>query len=674
MSKLWPGWSHLPRDSRDVLFLLALIAWTITPHLARLPWWCTALAGVVLLWRAQLALAGGKLPHRAWPVLVLLVGVGLTVWTYGTVIGKDAGVTLLVVLLVLKTLELRARRDALVVFFLGFFVVLTHFFYSQSLALALAMLVSVWGLLTALVLAHMPVGRPPIAQAGSLAARAALWGTPVMVALFLLFPRIGPLWGMPEDALAKTGLSGSLRMGGIAEIALDEAIAFRVRFDGTAPPQEAMYWRGPVLSRFDGVEWSRQDANHFLSTERLELRTSGPGLGYEMTLEPSRLPLLPMLEATADRGPERPQIEGVRVRVRGDLQWVTDRPLVDRVRVRGQAFTRFDYGPRNGLTTQHEDTALPVGHSPRTIAWAQALRQRQPDADATALARAVLAHIRAGYTYTLAPGTYGDDDPNAAIDEFWLDRRQGFCEHFSTAFVVIMRALGVPARLVTGYQGADAELQDGYVVVRQSNAHAWAEIWVAGRGWVRVDPTAAVAPERIERSRTLRAPQGAVAGAIATVNPELAARLRAAWEGLNNRWNQWVLNYARSQQFDLLQRLGIHQPSWHDLAYALIGLLSSAAFAGAAWAFWDRHKRDPWQRLHHRVRRRLLRLGIAAAPHEGLRTLAARLRERHGERADALADALLHLEAQQYGRGARKRPPRDAQRRLMQAARSLAGA
>jgi transglutaminase-like putative cysteine protease len=672
VSKLWPGWSHLPRDARDVLFLLALIAWTITPHLARLPWWCTALAAVVLLWRAQLAITNGKLPHRAWPVLVLLLGVGLTVWTYGTVVGKDAGVTLLVVLLVLKTLELRARRDALVVFFLGFFVVLTHFFYSQSLLLALAMLVSVWGLLTALVLAHMPVGRPPIAQAGALAARAALWGTPVMVALFLLFPRIGPLWGMPEDALAKTGLSGSLRMGGIAEIALDDAIAFRVRFDGPPPAQQLMYWRGPVLSRFDGVEWRRQEVNHFLSNDRLELRSSGPGLPYEMTLEPSRLPLLPMLEATADTPDlDRPRIEGVRVRVRGDLQWVTDRPLVDRVRVRGRAFTRFDYGPRNGLVTQHEDTALPVGHSPRTIAWAQALRQRQPDAEAMTLARAVLAHIRSGFTYTLAPGTYGDDNPNAAIDEFWLDRKQGFCEHFSTAFVVIMRALGVPARLVTGYQGADTELLDGYVVVRQANAHAWAEIWVAGRGWVRVDPTAAVAPERIERNRTLRAPQGAVAGAIANVNPELAAQLRAVWEGLNNRWNQWVLNYARSQQFDLLQRLGIGQPSWHDLAYALIGLLSGAALAGAGWAFWDRHKLDPWQRLHGRVRRRLLKLGIAAAPHEGLRTLAARLRDRHGDPADALADTLLQLEAQQYGRAARKRPPRDAERRVLQAANRL---
>jgi transglutaminase-like putative cysteine protease len=667
----WPGWSHLPRDARDVLFLLGVIGWTIAPHLVRLPLWCSLLAGLVLVWRARLALVNGALPHRAWPVAVLLAGIALTFQTYGTLFGKDAGVTLLVVLLTLKTLELRARRDALVVFFLGFFVVLTNFFYSQSLLVALAMLVSVWGLLTALVLAHMPVGRPAVATAGALAARAAAWGTPAMVALFLLFPRFGPLWGMPEDVLAKTGLSGSLRMGGIAEIALDDAIAFRVRFDGPPPPAEAMYWRGPVLSRFDGVEWKRHDASHFLTQETLELRAAGPGLPYEMTLEPSRLPLLPMLEATPDRGPDRPRVEGMRVRVRGDLQWVSDRPLTDRVRVRGRAWTRFEYGPRGGLATQHEDTALPVGHSPRTIAWAQALRQRLPDAGPAALANAVLAHIRAGYTYTLTPGTYGDEDPNAAIDEFWLDRRQGFCEHFSTAFVVVMRALGVPARIVTGYQGADPELQDGFVVVRQANAHAWAEIWLAGRGWVRVDPTAAVAPERIQRSQTLRAPAGAVAGAIATVNPELAARLRAAWESVNNRWNQWVLNYARSQQFDLLQRLGIQQPSWTDLAYALLALLSGTALVGAAWAFWDRHRRDPWQRQAARLRRLLARAGVQAAPHEGTRALAQRLRALHGERAHDAAQALLAIEPQRYGRGARVRPDRNSERRVALALRGL---
>jgi len=194
------------------------------------------------------------------PIAALLVIAALlTVWSEQSLFGKEAGVTMLVVLMSLKTLELRARRDALVVFFLGFFLVLTHFLYSQSLLTALAMLVSVWGLLTALVLAHMPVGKPPLRQAGALAARSALLGAPLMVVLFVLFPRIGTLWGMPQDAMGGTGLSGTLRLGGVAEIANDDAIAFRIKFENDqVPTGESLYFRGPVLTRFDGLEWRRR--------------------------------------------------------------------------------------------------------------------------------------------------------------------------------------------------------------------------------------------------------------------------------------------------------------------------------------------------------------------------------------------------------------------------------
>jgi transglutaminase-like putative cysteine protease len=651
----WPGWRHLPRDSRDTLFQLAVIGWTIVPHLQHLAPWCIALSGLMLFWRALLALNNAPLPSR-WAVAAVLVLAGaLTLWTERTLFGKEAGVTMLVVLMALKTLELRARRDAMVVFFLGFFLVLTNFLYSQSLATAAAMLLSVWGLLTALVLAHMPVGKPALRQAGGTAARATLFGVPLMVALFLLFPRVGPLWGLPQDAIGKTGLSGSMRMGAMAEIANDDAIAFRVRFSGRVPPPEAMYFRGPVLSSFDGREWTRQDSRiAALPHLRAELQLLGEPVHYEMTLEPSRLALLPLLELTPDRADAAPNLDGFTPFLRRDLEWQTDRPVAERLRFEATAWLQHRHGPRQMSLPLREFVALPPGYNPRTLEWAAALRGRPElaQADARTLVAAVLAHLRREeFIYTLEPGAYGRD----AVDEFWLDRRLGFCEHFAAGMVVVLRAMDVPARVVTGYQGTDAQPVDGYHIVRQSNAHAWVEYWQGGEGWLRVDPTAAVSPNRIARGAALVPRQGLVADALGNVSPQLLAELRRWLEATNNRWNQWVMNYSRSQQFHLLEDLGVSAPTWHDLAYALIALLCAGSLGGAAWALWDRHRQDPWQRLQRRVLERLTQLHVPVHAHDPPRTRAQRVREHLGAAGEPLALQLEALDRARYAHPGRPR-------------------
>jgi transglutaminase-like putative cysteine protease len=663
----WPGWSHLPREGRDTLFLLGVIAWTVLPHVGHLPAWCTALTAVVLIWRAALAVGNGTLPSRWLLVAVLAVAAGLTFMSFRTLLGKEPGVTMAVVLMALKTLELRARRDAFVVFFLGFFLVLTHFLYSQSIGVAAAMLVSVWGLLTALVLAHMPVGQPSLKQAARLAGRTALLGAPIMLLLFLLFPRIGPLWGVPKDGLASTGLSDRMRMGTVAEIAQDDRIALRIRFDGAAPAPQSLYFRGPVLARFDGLEWRTLVPNYPPRLQpQAELRPAGAAIGYEMTLEPLRLPTLPLLEAS----PAAPQIEGYRVRGTADLQWLVDRPLGERLRFRAEAHLRFEHGPREPLLGLQDYLELPPGFNPRTLEWAAALRRDPAFARAGApeLAQRVMRHIReGGYSYTLAPGEYGRN----AIDEFWFDRKEGFCEHFAAAFVVVMRALDVPARVVTGYQGADPLPVDDYYIVRQSAAHAWAEFWQPGSGWVRADPTAAVAPDRINRSLRLLPSPGLVAGALDAVNPALVQQMREAWEALNNRWNQWVLNYSRGQQLDLLKDLGFDSPDWQTLAKLLVIALSTLALAGAGWAWWDRHRVDPWVRQREAVLGTLRKLGIAADAQDAPGTLARRVRERHGAAGEPLAGLLERLQAQRYGREARRHPDAELTRSFATAARGL---
>ena len=669
--RLGAGWRHLPREARDTLFLLAVIGWTVLPHVSHLPVWCSALTAAVLAWRARLALTNAALPGRWVLMAVLLLAAGLTLWSYRSLLGKEPGVTMIVTLMALKTLELRARRDAFVVFFLGFFLILTHFLYSQSLVVAAAMLVSVWGLLTALVLAHMPVGQPSLRQASALAARTALLGAPIMALMFLLFPRIAPLWGVPQDGLTKTGLSATMKMGSVAEAVLDDSIALRIRFDGPAPAPSQMYFRGPVLSSFDGSEWRPAPSSPMsLSLAVRNLRPVGAAVPYEMTLEPQRLPTLPLLEVSV----EAPRIEGVRVVGQADLQWLADRPVLERLRFRAAAYPTFRHGPVVSGPGLRAQKALPPGRNPRTLEWAAAMR-RNPlyaEADAGVLAQAVLKHIRSGgYRYTLAPGSYGDERGTDAIDEFWLDRREGFCEHFASAFVIVMRALDVPARVVTGYQGTDPEPVDGYYIVRQSSAHAWAEYWEEGVGWVRADPTAAVAPERIDRGRRLAPGPGLLAGALGSVSPALLARLRESWEAVNNRWNQWVLNYSRSEQFDALKRLGFASPSWEDLALLLIGAMSSLALAGAAWAWWDRRRVDPWTRQMERLRRAVRALGLPAAAHDTARTLAARVRERFGARGEPLAVLLTLLEQQRYSHDTLTRPDAALTRQFVSRAREL---
>lgn len=645
----WPGWRHLPREARDTLFLLAVIAWTVLPHVGQLPVWCTALTAAVLLWRGALTVRGAALPNRWVLAGVLLLALALTFMTHRTLLGKESGITLLVVLVALKTLELRARRDAFAVFFLGFFLVLTHFLSSQSMAIAAAMLVSVWGLMTALVLAHMPVGQPGLARAGALAGRFALLGAPVMLLLFLLFPRIGPLWGVPNDAGAKTGLSGEMRVGMIAELASDDSIAMRVRvLSGTPPPPEQLYFRGPVLSGFDGTTW-RVGSPRFASGAALarNLRPIGEPVELEVTVEPSRLSTIPALEAT----PALPPLEGLRTQLLDDLHWITNRPLTERIRYTAPSWPRFAHGPTEPTLGLQDALDLPPGFNPRTLEWAAALRRdpRYAQADGDTLAAALMQHIRLeSFSYTLAPGPYDEAQRGTAIDEFWLDRKAGFCEHFATAFVVILRALDVPARVVTGYQGAERNPVDGTLVVRNSFAHAWAEYWQPGQGWVRADPTAAVAPERIDRSRPLTPAPGFVATAFGGVAPDALLQLRALWESANNAWNQWILNYSSGTQFDLLKRLGYASPSWEDLAMMLIVVASALSLAVAGWAWWSHHRTDPWLRAYARVRQAAAKRGVAS--HNGVppRTLAAALRTRHGHEADAAARALDALDRLRY--------------------------
>ncbi|QHJ01193.1 DUF3488 domain-containing protein [Xylophilus rhododendri] len=650
-SARWQRWQSLPRDSRDTLFLLAVLAWVIAPLTLELRPWTGAIAALLLGWRAWLAWRAAPLPSRAMRVGLLVLAVAAVFGSFRTLAGYEAGISLAVLLLALKTLELRARRDAMVVFFLGFFVLLMNFLYSQALPLAVIALVGLFGLLTALVQAHMPVGRPPLALAARTAFRLMVFGAPVMAALFLFFPRVAPLWGVPGDtSRARTGLSEDMRVGNIAALAQDGSPVMRIRFPDlparAQPSQQALYFRGPVLSRFDGRNWTPATEQfngryqpRWLPPARLQVR--GEPIRYEATLEPSGRHWLLVMDAA----PARP--EGAEGFLSGDMEWVSARPLSQVLRYRAASYPDYQLGVQATPASLAEYTALPTGFDPRTRALAGELRA-QPAVAAGGtpeLVDAALARLRSGgYRYTLEPGVYGRD----TADDFWFERKAGFCEHIASAFAVLMRAAGVPARIVTGYQGGAPNSVDGVWTVRQSDAHAWTEVWMDGQGWVRVDPTASVAPERLAEFRA-PAPEGAFGQAFgAVVGNNFSSRLRATWEALNDRWNQWVLNYTEDRQLDLLKRLGFDAPDWRSMARVLAVLVLVGLLAGVAWQATLRRRRDPWLRLYADARQRLSRKGMPSTEAVPPRALARQAVQRFGESARPLSDWLLRLEAQRY--------------------------
>ncbi|WP_338413122.1 transglutaminaseTgpA domain-containing protein [uncultured Sphaerotilus sp.] len=675
----------LPRESRDTLFLLAALAWTLLPQCTQVPLWCAVLAYAALGWRAWLAWSGQALPSRHLLLLALVGASAGTLISHQSLLGPSAGVTLLVVLSALKTLELRARRDATVVFYLGFFLVLANFLHSQSLVMAVAMGLSVWLLLTALVLAHLPdrlQTPPPLRQALALSARLLLTGLPLVVALFLLFPRVAPLWSMPGPGTARTGLSDHLSLGDVAELAQDDTLALRLQFDGPAPASSQLYFRGPVLSEPDGSGWQRR-RRFTAGTDPAVAATPARQVRYEMTVEPLGLGTLPLLEnartapTQPDAGPDRSWLRDP------EGAWTPERPLTERLRV--QATAVLDTPVHDPATppdqpVQPDDPrwrpylAVPEGQHPRTIAWADehGANLGPPRADSARRAQWLLDHIRQQpFVYTLAPGLSGPDP----VDSFWLDRRAGFCEHYASAVVVVLRRWGVPARIVTGYLGGQVNPLNGVLEVRQRDAHAWVEYWQGHRGWVRLDPTGAVAPERIERGERLAAPRGLVGQTLLQLDPQLLEQARALWGAAEHQWNQWVLGYSSHRQQDLLRALGWDGVDSRALGQWLAGAFAAVVGIGAAWvALRTRlQRRDPWLLGHARLLQILRRRGYEMPGHLAPTGLLAHLATMTATTADLteLRRPLELLSQWRYADTAQRPPLRPLWRSAQQAARRL---
>ena len=591
--------SSAPLPPLPLATLVAACALSVAPHARWLPLWASFAAAGLLAWRSAAIVRGAILPQR-WLLLLLtlasIVGVFLS---YRTIMGRDPGVTLLVMLLFLKLLETRAARDVFVVAFLVYFGALANFFYSQSIPVAVLMLATVIAATTALVGFSAP-GRALVDDLHT-AGRMLVQAGPVMLLLFFLFPRVqGPLWGMPQDAYTGTaGLSETMSPGTISALSLSDAIAFRVKFEGAPPPRGQLYWRGPVLTDFDGRTWrvSLPQLRRDMSVEAF-----GTPVDYEVTLEPHNRNWMFALEM--------PIRLPANARLTSEYLPISFVPV--RSRIRYDVRSALQFLLRSGAEPADLAAALklPAAIDPRARALARDWRSTLSD-DVAIVRRAIEFFRGSRFEYTLQPPLLGRD----SVDEFLFDTKQGFCEHFASSFVFLMRAAGVPARVVTGYQGGDVNPIDGYMVVRQADAHAWAEVWLAGNGWTRVDPTAAAVPIRVEQGITAASPAGApllMRGGLGWLKG-----LRNDWDALTNQWNQWVLGYNSDRQLEMLARLGMKQPSWETMTFLLFWSVGGALLLVALWLLRGMRREDAVQREWLRFCGKLEQKGLARSRSEG---------------------------------------------------------
>lgn len=637
-----------PLDTRGFDLVALAFAVVLALHVAHLPWWLTAtLAPILGLRWWQRRRFHARTP--AWLKLPLLAALllGIVSW-YGNLFGQQPGAALAVGLLVLKLLETESVRDARVGMGFACFALMAALLFDQSLVATTAVALGLLPPLAALR-ALEPGRQAPASVWRELLPGAALLATalPLAIAAFLLVPRLNsPLWGAPNPGAQRTGLSDRMTPAGFTDLLVDDSPAMRVGFDGPPPPAGQRYFRAYVMDLYDGTSWTSHEAGN---VPPAPLEASG-SLHYRISLEPTRQRMLPTLDV--------PLEAPAGTRLRRDRVLVADQPVNRLTDYALASATRYRLEPQLG---RHRARwlQLPTGYNPRTLALGQAWRARYGN-DETAIVQAALALFHdGGFRYTLAPAPLGRD----AMDDFLFDTHEGFCEHYASAFTVLMRAAGIPARVVTGYQGGYWNALGNYLLVRNADAHAWGEVWLAGRGWVRVDPTAAVRPQRISLGAA-----AAVPGQLPWYQSGWLQALRNRWDIVNRWWNLGVNGFDALRQRGLLKPFGIREADAGTLALLLAGGCVLAMLVGLAWVWRRREAEDAARAALRRLERKLARAGVARRAGEGPRDYLERAAAALPTQHDRLIELMHHYLELRYAQAA---PTAEPLRALQRAVRDF---
>ncbi|MES2579818.1 MAG: DUF3488 and transglutaminase-like domain-containing protein [Pseudomonadota bacterium] len=585
-------------NSEKLTWLLVSLAAVLATHSPNLPIWVIATSLFFGVWRHLISKNKWSLP-KIWQLLpiTLLICIGI-IFTFKGFFGRDASLSLLVVMCSLKLLETKTLRDYMLVIVLGYFLVGNLFLFNQTIATFLVSIPPLI-LLTATLINTSLHTRQPIRFSLKLASQLLLQAVPVMLILFVLFPRIpGPLWGLPQDAnSAMSGLGDSLQFGNISNLTKNSSIAFRVQFKSVIPDNNQLYWRGPVLWHQEDQNWTMSSPNIGLPLEKLAVQ--GAPIQYTITLEPHNRLWLLMLDM--------PTMIPQQAKLTHDYSVLADKPVRSRMRYEATSFNQYQLGIHLSEREKLLSLQINEGENPKTIqlvkTWAHLNVSDKINS-------ALNLYRQQDFFYTLQPPRLNKNP----VDDFLFNTKRGFCEHYATSFVYLMRAAGVPARIVTGYQGGEFNPNGNYLIVRQSDAHAWAEVWLEEKGWVRVDPTAAVSPERIEFGISEALSNTDELPIMARKDYPWLKKVYLNWDSVNNGWNQWVLGYDDKKQLDFLKKLTGKNLSLQDMLLWMIGIIVLIMAVTTCFLLkQNKAKLKPAQRLYVQYLDQLKRIGLV--PH-----------------------------------------------------------
>lgn len=624
----------LPQQS--VFWVVLSLALVITPHLPRFPLWSVFLVAALFIWRLLC------IKHPRWlpPKWLLLLVIVLTAWGlfmhFGTVFGKTAGSVFLSLLLAIKLHESRSRRDYMLLIALSFFIIVTNFLFSQSIPTVLFMLLSVIVLLMSMIHINLEYdGRNDTSSySGSslshrdklkLASRMLLQALPLMLIMFVLFPRIsGPLWQLPEEKnVAVSGLTDRMEPGNISALIQSSAVAFRAEFDTQPPPQPQLYWRALVLWSFDGRSWERGKAN---PTSEASIQPLAEPIGYQVTLEPHQQDWLFALDMPLDVADN--------IGFNSNFELKAGDKVTSLYQYRLSSVPEYVIQPQLSPWERSAGLQIPAEGNPQTRALGRQLAQQYSEPQQ--IVSQVLAMFNAeDYHYTLNPPLTPGADP---VDQFLFQTRRGFCEHYAGSFTLLMRAAGIPARVVLGYQGGTLNPLNQVITVRQSEAHAWVEVWLEQQGWVRVDPTAAIAPQRIERNLNAALGADEVRPLHMQLNNGLLQQLVFYWDAMDNQWKQWVIGYDDKLQQALLNKLFNQKlPFAEMIVYMLVSfMLMLLVISLFIMRPWQRPRVEPVQRSYQQFCNKLAKRGVKRQAHEGPLDFAQRAAQQLPQQATSI--------------------------------------